>query len=337
MNPKGMRTIALLLAAVFLIGGSVVGMVVAGSENRSADQEFRTDALYWWEEQLCLTPYQRTQVRDIMVLIFGRYFGIDISRMTSDKLDELGALIGNEGKEKLPSLFEHYAQKKGFEIPEPPEPPAPLPVLDVYWWEIAPKEYAEVIIEQIAEAKGMSAEEVKERFGELFPGVDLWKMTFDEFNLFLNSLPRPPVRPVCLEEAKGDPSVIAVFGRIPTLATEREIKEFDAKLSAVIDKARPLLTNLITDASIAAWRGYISIAVPGDHIPAAEQIYAVISEKAKSLFGIEDVPAIFSGGTRGYTLVYEHPSLPTGIGPLSSLAPSSWRAPFNEQFSAGWH
>ena len=346
MKLKGMRTIALLLAAVFLIGGSVAGTAAAGTEDKSSD--------YWWEDSSldCLTPHERKQVRDIMILVMDRYFGIDVSRMSFEEMDEVGRSIGPEGLERARRLFEDYAQKKGFEVPEPlrPEPPLPPPaeVEDPYWWEIAanPEESVEGIIDQIAEAKGMSPDEVRTSFGELFPGVDLWNMTFYEFHHFVNSLPRPPLRPVCFEELRQSPYIIAVFGRVPALSTERELTEFNEKLNKVIDEVCPLLCKLprceFPLGTIGAFRGAISISVRSDQLGRAEEVYEIIAEKAESLFGIEDVPVVFSNAMDDGPAGGGPPSRgPAGGGPQSRLASrpspysgasSGWRPPFNEPF-----
>jgi hypothetical protein len=262
-------------------------------------------------------------------LIFNRYFGIDVSRMIGEELAELGVYLGPDGQEKYARLAKEYAQRKGLEIPEPHcyEPVAP-PVEDVYWWVIVanPEGKVEWIMDQIAEAKGMTPGEVEERFGELFPGVDLWNMTFDEFDKFLNSLPRPPLKPVCFDELRQNPYIIAVFGRVPAFAREGELREFEEKLEQVVDKVWPLLQKLprckFPPAGIVVSQGAISIAVYSDQLPRAEEVYRIIAEKAERLFGIEDVPVTF-GVCRGGLLV----------GGMSSPASSGWRPPFNEPFT----
>jgi len=311
-----LKSIALLVVAMLLLVGSAAGMAAAGAGDRSSDEGWRMNACYWWEDGLeCLPPYQRKQVRDIMVLILDAYFGIDISRMSLEELDEVGSLIGNVGQEKVRSLFEHYAHKKGFEMPEPPEPSAPLPIEPVYWWEITcPQGALRAIIYQVAQAKGkgmcrneveeMCPSEVEERFGELFPDMDIWNMTFDEFILFLNSLPRvrAPLRPVCFEELQHNPRIIALFGRVPPLSTEQELEKFNEKLEEVIEAALPLLGKLprceFPLGLIIALHGAISIAVCSDQLPRAEEVYQIIAEKAESLFGIKDVPVTFNRATK---------------------------------------
>ncbi|MCL0058613.1 hypothetical protein M1O47_02905, partial [Dehalococcoidia bacterium] len=90
MKLKGIKTIALLAAAILLVIGSVAGIAAAGAGDSAGDEEFEWnwDACYWWGwDGLELPLYQRKQVRDILVLILDTYFGIDISRMTSEEMD----------------------------------------------------------------------------------------------------------------------------------------------------------------------------------------------------------------------------------------------------------
>jgi hypothetical protein len=326
-----LKSIALLVVAMLLVAGSASAMAIAGAEDESGDYWWEDP--YWWEdtfEEDHLTPDERRLVIEMIKLIFNRYFGIDVSRMIGEELGKLGIYLGPEGQEKYARLAKEYGQRKGLEIPEDQgyEPGAAPPVEDVYWWEIVgnPEGKVEWIKDQIAQAKGMTPGEVEERFGELFPGVDLWRMTFYEFHNFVNSLPRPPIRPVvCFDELRRNPYIIAVFGRVPAFATEGELREFEEKLEQVVDKAWPLLQKLprckFPPAGIVVSQGAISIAVYSDQLPRAEEVYQIIAEKAERLFGIEDVPVTFSV-CRGGLLV----------GGLSSPASSGWRPPFNEPF-----
>ncbi|MCL0077246.1 hypothetical protein M1O12_04440 [Dehalococcoidia bacterium] len=335
MKLKGIKTIALLAAAILLVIGSVAGIAAAGAGDSAGDEEFEWnwDACYWWGwDGLELPLYQRKQVRDILVLILDTYFGIDISRMTSEEMDEVGRLIGYDGQEKVLRLFEHYAHKKGFEMPEPPEPPAPLPVEpEPYWWEIVgdPEGEVEAIMKQVAEAKGMSPDEVRERFCELFPGVDLWSMTFWEFDQFLDSLPRPPLKwgPVCFEELGRNPSIIGLFGRVPVFSTHQELEEFNRKLEEVTVAVAPLLRQLCRSefpfVSAVISQGAISIGVYTDRLPNAREVYQMIAEKAERLFGIENVPATFSNAVG---------TGPADFDPPPGPASSGWEAPWNEPF-----
>ncbi|MBT9159786.1 MAG: hypothetical protein DDT26_01051 [Dehalococcoidia bacterium] len=317
MRPKGIKGIALLVAAVLLLVTPLAA--IAGGRGNDAPR-------YWWEEGY-LTPYERELARDIMVLILDAYFRIDISRMTSEEMDEVGRLIGYDGQEKVLRLFEHYAHKKGFEMPEPPEPPAPLPVEpEPYWWEIAdPEAEIEGIMKQVAEAKGMSPDEVRGRFGELFPGVDLWNMTFYEFSKFLNSLPRPARRPLSFDDLKRNPRIIALFGRVPAFSTEQELEEFNQKLEKVLSDVAPLLRQLCRYefplGALVASQGAISVAVRSDHLPRAEEVYEMIAKKAESLFGIQNVPVTFSNAVGGGPQ-----------GPPSSPTSTGWAPPWNEPF-----
>ncbi|MCL0036650.1 hypothetical protein M1N47_04520 [Dehalococcoidia bacterium] len=309
MKLKGIRTIALLLIALVFVVGSVAGAAAV-----RAGEVPGTD-VYWWEDEQWKedtgdsSPYERQQVRDILILILDTYFAIDISRMSLAELDEVGRLIGFDLLEdKLPRLFEHYAQKKGIEMPEPPEPTAPLPVEpDPYWWYIVgyPEATIQWIMEQVAEAKGMSPDEVRASFGELFPGVELWSMSFGEFAEFIDSLPRPPLEPISFQELKDKPNII-VFGRVPEFSGEQELREFNQKLekllNEVLDKVVPLLRELkrceFPLVMIGTYRGAISIDVPSHCLPRAQEIYLVIAQKAESLFGIDDVPVVFRAELR---------------------------------------
>jgi hypothetical protein len=75
---------------------------------------------YWWQDLPSdyLTPYEQILFKEIVVLIMDRYFGIDVSRMTVEEMDEVGRLIGPEGQERFYRLLREYAQRKGLEIPE---------------------------------------------------------------------------------------------------------------------------------------------------------------------------------------------------------------------------
>ncbi|MCL0063895.1 hypothetical protein M1N83_01620, partial [Dehalococcoidia bacterium] len=121
MKPKGIKTIALLLAAITLVVGSVAGMVAAGAGDSGGDEQFRCgegwrmDARYWWEA-LPISPHHQQQAREVGILIFDRYFGTDISAMSFQELDELWDVIGHENQEKAERLFAQYATGKGFEI-----------------------------------------------------------------------------------------------------------------------------------------------------------------------------------------------------------------------------
>ncbi|MCL0080113.1 hypothetical protein M1O18_04355 [Dehalococcoidia bacterium] len=340
MKLKGIRTIALLLAAVVLVIGSVAGMVAAGGEDRGGP--------YWWEED----PYEQRQLVEIVILVLDRYFGIDVSRMSQEEMDEVGRSIGPEGQERVHWLIKYYALKKGFEIPEPVPCKPPLvdpPVEDVYWWEIVgcPEGEIEATMRQIAEAKGMSPDEVRERFGELFPGVDLWRMTFEEFDEFLDSLPRPPFRLICFEEMARDPGVIALFGRVPSFSTAQETKEFVNKLGKIWCLASPELRKRFGHCDfpwvMIDWsRGAIYIRVEPEHLPRAAEIYKIIAEKAESLFGIKDVPVIFRGGVPPFQPLNACDSpqapqasyaLPQHQPPPPWEPPPHWQAPWNEPFA----
>ncbi|MCL0076509.1 hypothetical protein M1O57_04930 [Dehalococcoidia bacterium] len=334
MKPKGIKTIALLLAAVILVIGSV-----AGAGTGYAGDPLRTD-VYWWEDERWkelgdLSPCEREIVRDILIHILDNYFGVDVSGLSFEQAGEVGRIIDyNVLREKLPPLFEYYAQKKGFEIPEP-KGPAPLsPQPDPYWWEIVadPEGKVEWIMEEIAAAKGMFPHEVSERFCEFFPGVDLWKMTFGEFDEFLRNKPRsplPPLRPVCFHQLKQNPLIIGLFGRVPYLQTEEQLEEFTQKLHKVLDVALPVLRQLPRcefpfAGFIVSSGGAINVAVHCLDFP-MEEVYEIIGDKAE-MFGIEDVPVVFNDG-RG-----AGPQAGPTWGDALGLSSSGWQAPWNEPY-----
>jgi len=365
-----LKSIALLVVAMLLVVGPVAAIAVAGAEDRSSDKGWRIDARYWWEvwwgEDAPLTPYQRKQIGEITAMILDRYFGIEDSFvMSPDEFEKATRpLVGHEKEWEVLRLFGYYAKKRGFEVPAgifdaPPgfETPLGIPVVieahpqdpqeyipEPYWWEITcPQGGMKAIIYLVAQAKGkgmcrseveeMCPSEVEERFDELFPGVELWNMTFDEYILFLNSLPRaprPPLRPVCFEELKGNPRIIALFGRVPPLSSEEEIEKFNEKLNEVIEAASPLLGKLprceFPLEGMLAHRGAISISVRSDQLPQAEVVYKILAEKAESLFGIKDVPVTFNNAMDDGRDVDHQAPLP---GPASS---GGWRPPRNEPF-----
>jgi hypothetical protein len=135
-----------------------------------------------------------------------------------------------------------------------------------------------------------------------------------------------------LEQEKREPHVIAVFGRVPELLTEREIKEFDEKLRKVIHAVPSSVWDSILSSSppcfsrgtaipvvaIGANQGAITVWVPDRDFAAADEIYEIISEKAKSLFGIKDVPVVFSGGISFVPAVAWPPPPPYGA-PFSRI------------------
>lgn len=114
----------------------------------------------------------------------------------------------------------------------------------------------------------------------------------------------PPRSPLCFEEElRRNRYIIAVFGRVPALSTEEELEEFNQKLEKVLYELAPLLRQIRHGrsplvVSLPVSRGAINIAVRSDRFPRAEQIYGWIAKKAESLFGIEEVPVIFSTALR---------------------------------------
>lgn len=336
------KSIVLVSIAVLLIMGSMAGITTAGVEDWSGrenfkelqinDEEWRFDARYWWEVPP-VTPYDREQIKDIMIMVLDRYFGIDISRMSPEEFEGIAKCSQNEME--ILRLFGYYAQKREFEVPTgifdaPPgfDEPLGIPARvkpspkgnrvyrtteEIYWWKAVanPEEEVNKIMQDIAGVKGMSSDEIEERFDELFPGVDLWEMSLAEFYYFVGSLPQPSLKVLCLEEEKQQPHVIAVFGKVPELSAELEIKEFDEKLRRIIQAVPSSVWDSILSSSVeqvpreqenrypvvatGASQGVITIGLPNRDFTAIGEIYKIISEKAKSLYEIKDVPVMFSG------------------------------------------
>ncbi|MCL0052858.1 hypothetical protein M1M92_05375 [Peptococcaceae bacterium] len=355
MKLKRIKSIALFMVAVLLLTIPLAAMAALDAENRNSGERFRSDegwrmdARYWWEVPP-LTPYQRQQVKEIMTLVLDRYFGIDVSAMSPEEFEGVAKSLGPEKEWEALRLFGYYAQKRGFEVPAgifdaPPgfdEPPGIPPRLEtspeeytpkrLYWWEVMG--YAEEEIEKevirIAEESGMSPDEIRARLNELFPGVDLREMTFEEYAYFLNSLPPPLIKPACLEEAKQCPNTIAVFGKMPPLPTQEALREFAEKLRVVAEEVIEPTSSPVRDLVectilfTVTYEGVIRINVCGSHVAQADKIYEIISQRAKSLFGIEDVPVVISGGWRVKT-----PELPLHVEVVSDREPlaSSWPPP----------
>ncbi|MBT9161273.1 MAG: hypothetical protein AAGB97_02845 [Dehalococcoidia bacterium] len=294
MKLTRIKGIALLVAAVLLLTGAM-GAIAAGGEERR--EEFRMDARYWWEAPP-LTPYEREQVRGIMVLILDRYFGIDVSTMSPEEFEDLGRSIGPEREKEALRLFEHYAKKKGFQMPAgifemPVGIPVPgefIPPAEVsYWWELVDPEYREARIAF---------------FQEMFPEVNVRNMTPEEFERLLNP-PPPPLRLLSIEEMKGEPAVIAVHGRARSYSTQAEIREWLNRLREVQElfgilkgltgPSFPRITASVDPA------GYVEVSLTmfegeemtiNDALAYVPEIYALIAEKAETL-DIKDVPVVF--------------------------------------------
>ena len=342
MKLKGIGTIALLVAAILLVIGSVAGIVAAtddsGGDEPLPNDEGRTmDASYWWEDErwkeglICADPYYVNQIKELWIFIFDHYFGMDISRMTFDKLETLRKETGDE-------LLAYKAARhwKDPVLEKPiadPLPPQPYPCPPIYWWEIIadPEGRVELLMKDLAELKGMAPQEVSERFNELFPGVDIWGLNLYEFMRFVNehSPPLPPRRPVCFEELRERPLVIGLFGRVPDLQTEEQLEEFTQKLHKVLDVALPVLRQLPRcefpfAGFIVSSGGAINVAVHCLDFP-MEEVYEIIGDKAE-MFGIEDVPVVFNDG-RG-----AGPQAGPTWGDALGLSSSGWRPPWNEPY-----
>ncbi|MCL0065977.1 hypothetical protein M1N79_03775 [Dehalococcoidia bacterium] len=315
MKLKGAKTIALLLAAVILVIGSVAGMAAAGAGDSGGDEGWRMDTCYWWEA-LPISPHHQQQAREVGILIFDRYFGIDISAMSWQELDELWDEIGHENQKKAERLFAQYATEKGFEIPgiatprEEEEEFIPPPDA-TYWWEFLDPEYREHMIFQakktIPEALRCLWERLDWKGIELpiprLDELDVMRLTPGEFETILR--PRLPLGRVTVEqwlERFVPPSnIIAVFGRTRTY--DDPTGWFDA-LREVRRLMRPLYPRLgelgVTSIGIIG-AGYIDMHLdpgrltPEDAKANAARIYAMIAPKAE-MVGIEDVPVVFVWG-----------------------------------------
>jgi len=186
---------------------------------------------------------------------------------------------------------------------------------EVYWWKSVanPDEEVKKIMRDIAEMNKISFCEAKERFYELFPGVDLWGMSLGEFYYFVGNLPRKPIKVTCLEKERQQSHVMAVFGKTPELSTEYEIKKFDEKLLNIIQDIPSSVWDSILANNLSlsgnrnpevnipvimtgANHGVITIGLPNQDLSVTKEVYDIISEKAKNLYEIADVPVVFWGG-----------------------------------------
>jgi len=329
-----LKNIALLMAAVLLLIGSVAGvagMAAAVAEHR-CNEECRMDASYWrddcyWWETLPITPYEQQQVRGIMVLILDRYFGIDISRMSLEEFNEVGHAIGREAQEKALGLFEHYAQKRRFEVPsvlrDPrlfeyyaekkaamrvvPERPDISAVPSGVWKRITVRQWLEEGIapqvreRQIAVIKS-EIKVVKEVTPQLWENI--LNMTLWEFNRFREGLPPPLRRVASIQELSGNPYALAAFGKVPRLSTDAEIDDFADQLHTLRRALRGsfpwpqarvtavAVSNSSHPPALPFGDGALLVMVDCYDVP-VDDIYRVISEKADALLGIQDVPVIF--------------------------------------------
>lgn len=301
-----LKSIALLVVAILLVLGSVAGIAAAGAEDKGSD--------YWWEEPCCLcslTPYERQQMTEIMIRVFDRYFGIDISTMSPQEYLEVGLVLGSEGEEKLSRLVRQYAEKRGLDalrgiIPDPPllraeeeyKHPVHLTPADVtYWWELVSPRCREATIAVIREE---------------WPEIDvrdIMNMAPGEVTYLLNP-PPPPLRLLSIEERKEKPAVVAIYGRARLYDSQDEIQEWLDKLSGVVEEFAPLAFEtcqagkpvLLINRFGVCSTGYISVGLDGGRIKEidealtlAAEIYSVIAEKAEAV-GIEHVPAVFRLG-----------------------------------------
>ncbi|MFW0859115.1 MAG: hypothetical protein AAGB97_02885 [Dehalococcoidia bacterium] len=309
MRPKGIKGIALLVAAVLLLVIPMVAIPAAGGEERG--EGFRVDARYWWEDPY-LTAYEREQVKEIMVLVFDRYFGTDVSAMSPEEFEEVVLSVGPE-PEEIFRLFTQYAEKRGFEIPgeipeEVPDPPvedrcayiARIMAADVryrelspadvtYWWELVGTECREATVAAVR---------------ELFPEidvVDVVSMSPDELNLLLNP-PPPPLRLLSIEERreKRPTTIIAIYGRPRTYESEVEVREWLGRLRGIEEKIFPWAYDNTGKVIMfgVCHAGYLSVGLNLDRLTRDEALafaaeaYPILAEMAKAA-GVDDVPVVF--------------------------------------------
>ncbi|MBT9159791.1 MAG: hypothetical protein DDT26_01056 [Dehalococcoidia bacterium] len=341
MRLKGIKGIDLLVAAALLLIALMGAIAAAGGEERRIDvEDFNWDARYWWEAPP-LTPYERQQVKEIMVLILDRYFGTDVSAMSPAEFEELGESLGPEREKEVLRLFERYAEKRGFEIPPglfemPVEVPAPDELIPPagarYWWELVDPEYRENAIafakKHIPEMLRYYWQLATEEGFEVPPGmprpeeVDVMRLTPEEYALILNP-PLPPLRLLTIEgiieEMKGRPWFVAAYGRIPSYNTQTEIREWLDRLRELKDlivppPGTPWILPPATGFIAISSDGYLDVGLNRDKmdklrineeaLALAFEIYALISERAETL-GMQDVPVLFTltrtGGLDGIT------------------------------------
>ncbi|MCL0057561.1 hypothetical protein M1N05_00630, partial [Dehalococcoidales bacterium] len=285
MKLRGIKNIALLVVAVLLLTTPLVAVARTGGID---EEEFRMDARYWWEVPP-LTPYQRQQVKEIMVHIFDHYFQTDVSSMSPKEFEELGVAIGHEKQREVLRLFGHYAKKRGFEVPAGMPIPREefIPPAEVsYWWELVDPEFRE---SAIAMAR------------QMFPEVDVMRLTPEEYELLINP-PPPPLRLVPIEEKRERPGTVAVYGTARAYSSQAEIREWLDKLREVRDLIIPIWSEMPAapyNLFFVSPDGYLVVGLNEDKLtidealPLVPEIYAVIAEKAKTL-GIQDVPVAFS-------------------------------------------
>ncbi|MCL0079297.1 S1 family peptidase [Dehalococcoidia bacterium] len=291
MKPKGIKTIALLLAAVILVIGSVAGMAAADVGDSGGDEEFEWnwDACYWWEA-LPISPHHQQQAREVGILILDRYFGIYISAMSPQELEELWDMIGHQNQEKAERLFAHYAREKGFQIPGMPAPREEeefIPPPDAtYWWEFVDPEFRD---EAIRRAKAE------------FPEVDVMTLTLEKYDHLINP-PPPPLRLLTIQERKQYRGTITAFGTPRTYTAEAEIRDWFDRLLEAITFPPPFTAYLSYAYSVRSlglcWTGFIRVDLCANKVTEEQllalgpKIYAVIAESAERL-GIGDVPVAF--------------------------------------------
>ncbi|MBT9162962.1 MAG: hypothetical protein DDT27_01527 [Dehalococcoidia bacterium] len=288
-------------------------IAAAGGEERRIDvEDFNWDARYWWGVPP-LTACEREQVREIMTLIFDRYFGIDISRMSPQEFEDVGTSIGLEGEKKALRLFEHYARERGFqmpagifEMPIPREREEFIPPKDAtYWWEFIDPELRE---QAIAQAK-IEIPKMLRSYWECAdwkgielplprPDVDVMKLPPEEYHLILS----PPSFPLgrrgveeWIERVLPGANIIAVFGRTRTYSNPSgwfdRLHEANNLFPLLVGRFGVSAMGIIGAGYIQVWLDCGKLTVE-EAEAVAPKIYAMLAAKAE-MVGIEDIPVVF--------------------------------------------
>ncbi|MBT9141043.1 MAG: hypothetical protein DDT30_01629 [Dehalococcoidia bacterium] len=303
MRLKGIKGIALLVAAALLLVGTIGA--AAGGEERC--EEFQTDTRYWWEA-VPLAPHYQQVVRETTVLVFGRYFGIDISRMSPKEFDKMWDVMSHENQERVLCLIARYAAEKGVQIPGIPTPREEfIPPADAtYWWEFIDTEYREQTIirakEEISEML-RSYWECADWKGIELPiprpdELDVMKLTPVEYHLILS----PPSFPLgrrgveeWIERVLPGANIIAVFGRTRTYSNPSgwfdRLHEANNLFPLLVGRFGVSAMGIIGAGYIQVWLDCGKLTVE-EAEAVAPKIYAMLAATAE-MVGIEDIPVVF--------------------------------------------
>ncbi|MCL0060259.1 hypothetical protein M1O20_07320 [Dehalococcoidia bacterium] len=366
MKLKGIRTIALLVAAVILVIGSVAGLTVVrdrcGSDDLGYDaggiapghhcgvhhdpiarvqdipgpdygagEEYPACKCYYdiwkcttsrWWEVLPLTPYQREQVREIMLHVFDYHVGLEIRGMSACAFRGLATSMCPTLWEEGLRAFWYYAQERGLDFPRrilkaarQPTPPFIPPPDAYYWWEFVRPERRESQIRVTKRDLEVRREYAMRRYWYEIPEVDIMTLTPEQLRCLFD-IPRLERRPwlLPLEEIRYTPGAIAVHGEVRQGLTKAEVLQWMDALHKVRDLLclYMLLENLPEDIE-APYPRYIidsfatqiygtlvlnfntcNLTLEEAHslIPG---FYAKIAAKAEEI-GIEAVPVVFTYG-----------------------------------------